>query len=463
MTSRLACLGGLLLVVGCTKSNPAAKCSSNGTCTDPNFPFCDVDGSIGGEAGTCIAVQCMPGSFGSCADANTALICNSIGESYDKQACINGCDSKSGCVTCTANTKSCSNNVTTSCDAMGRISMQTCAIGCSTDATHCLELVPSNGLGQYYGLAMPQDLSLASGTLDLDTSMFDDGTTKTMLQSFDVAAPIGGSPIRVFVAKHLTLGDVTILSTNASTNKGVGYAVAFLATGDIDVTGRVVVQTGAYNEPGCSGGTGLMSGSCTGGSGGGAFASVGGAGGNAGGAIGGIAGGASGTIELVPLRGGCPGGGFSAAGGAIQLTSQTAVHITGLIILDGLGGGAGGGALIEAQSVSLGATARILARGGAGGGGNLCPPPPPDDATPFQGCGCKTGGGVSCGVGGAGASNGTGAGNGQSTTCARTFGGAGGGGGGYGRVRINTLDATVTIDPAAVMAGLVTTGRVVTQ
>jgi len=57
----------LLLWLGvassCTKSNPAAYCTT-GTCSDPAYPYCDFDGAIGGEPGTCIAVDCSPGAVG---------------------------------------------------------------------------------------------------------------------------------------------------------------------------------------------------------------------------------------------------------------------------------------------------------------------------------------------------------------------------------------------------------------
>ena len=65
----------LLVMAGCTKSNPSATCT-NGMCSDPNFPFCDVDGAIDGEANACIAVTCTPGDFGACDGSNERRVCN---------------------------------------------------------------------------------------------------------------------------------------------------------------------------------------------------------------------------------------------------------------------------------------------------------------------------------------------------------------------------------------------------
>lgn len=53
-------LASLVFSAACTKPNPAKHCT-DGTCTTPNYPFCDVTGAIGGEEGTCIAVTCTVG------------------------------------------------------------------------------------------------------------------------------------------------------------------------------------------------------------------------------------------------------------------------------------------------------------------------------------------------------------------------------------------------------------------
>src|ERR1700690_3782594 len=96
--STMRYLGGLVLFLAasCTKPNPAASCA-NGQGIDPAFPFCDVDGGIGGEPNVCLAVSCTPGAFAECR-GDTALTCNSDGTNYDSTACQTGCSAaNSGC------------------------------------------------------------------------------------------------------------------------------------------------------------------------------------------------------------------------------------------------------------------------------------------------------------------------------------------------------------------------------
>ena len=88
-------LGLVLLVAGCTKPNPAS-CADN-HCSDPARPFCDVDGTIGGEPQTCIAVSCTPNAFAECRN-DAALTCNANGDNYDLLECEFGCGT-SGCKT----------------------------------------------------------------------------------------------------------------------------------------------------------------------------------------------------------------------------------------------------------------------------------------------------------------------------------------------------------------------------
>lgn len=165
-----------LTAVGCTKSNPAATCS-DGTCSDPSFPFCDVDGSFG-EPGTCIAVTCGPGTIGGCRGSDAELVCNAAGNDYDTQACTNGCVEPTGCAApvteCTPNTTTCAGSDLLACDATGHGAPQACELGCSdTGGSHCKALVPSNNLQQFLDQTPnPNDLSLAGGTLDLDACTF---------------------------------------------------------------------------------------------------------------------------------------------------------------------------------------------------------------------------------------------------------------------------------------------------
>src|SRR4051812_15646941 len=80
---------GLAAVAACTQQNPAAVCS-DGTCSDPAFPYCDTTGVITGEPNTCVAVSCTPGTVHSC-DAEQALTCSESGDGYELRSCQFGC------------------------------------------------------------------------------------------------------------------------------------------------------------------------------------------------------------------------------------------------------------------------------------------------------------------------------------------------------------------------------------
>jgi hypothetical protein len=89
---------GLVVVVGllcaCTKDNPKS-CVDDGFCTDPALPFCDVDGSLGGLPGACVAVSCTPLAFQSCR-GDDALVCNTSGNDFDIAHCDFGCEASTG-------------------------------------------------------------------------------------------------------------------------------------------------------------------------------------------------------------------------------------------------------------------------------------------------------------------------------------------------------------------------------
>jgi hypothetical protein len=99
----------VLLVAACTKPNPASMCH-DGTCSDPKFPFCDVDGTIGGQAGTCIAVSCTPSAFAECR-SDGAVVCNAAGDNYDVTPCAAGCAAQIGCNQTCAQNADCSTQV----------------------------------------------------------------------------------------------------------------------------------------------------------------------------------------------------------------------------------------------------------------------------------------------------------------------------------------------------------------
>jgi hypothetical protein len=111
-------------MLGCTKPNP--RDCSDGTCTDPAFPFCDQAGTFG-RPQTCIAVTCTAGDFAAC-QGTQALTCNANGNDYEVSQCEHGCDADArGCVACLDNTQCANPNPT--CDS----TTHTCR-ACQVDA-----------------------------------------------------------------------------------------------------------------------------------------------------------------------------------------------------------------------------------------------------------------------------------------------------------------------------------------
>ena len=89
-------------MLGCTVPNP--RSCADGRCTDPSFPFCDVDGALSGTPQTCLDVACTPDEHVSCR-GDVAIRCNPTGNDYDLIDCTDGC-SDQGCVipvACTTN------------------------------------------------------------------------------------------------------------------------------------------------------------------------------------------------------------------------------------------------------------------------------------------------------------------------------------------------------------------------
>lgn len=94
------------LLGGCTKANP--RSCADGTCSEAEFPFCDVDGALGGVPNACISVECTAGEHVACRGDN-AITCDSSGGDYDLVQCPLGCsDAAGGCKECTT-TSQCDN------------------------------------------------------------------------------------------------------------------------------------------------------------------------------------------------------------------------------------------------------------------------------------------------------------------------------------------------------------------
>lgn len=434
----------VLAAVGCTKPNPHA--CADGVCDDPQLPFCDTQGSLGGAVNECIAVGCTPGEFAECR-GDTSVVCDASGANYELQQCVRGCDATTG--------------------------------GCHID--------PSNDLGQYYDMVPdPPDMEIVSGTIDTTTGTIDGVNS---FPNFLVAAPPGGVAIRLFVVRRARLVDVTVVASIG----GSFPALAIIAREDISVENSIELLHTPVTAPGR---IDPLSEDCAraditcilaspgkivcGGMGGGGHASAGGAGGSitGTGATGAEGAKASGNETLVPLRGSCGSGSGARGdgGGAIQLSSMTKLRILGRLDVRGepgsrmqayagtdpywriTGGGAGGGVLLEAPIVELGPTARVLAKGG-GGGSREGDGAENDGPYPSAGATCSL---PDCGAGGDGASSGIGAQAGMSIpfNFAVMVMTAGGGGGGLGRLRINTADGTYVSSQTTIMAASTTSGQI---
>ena len=333
----------------------------------------------------------------------------------------------------------------------------TCALRCDPDGPACQEIIdPSNGLAAALDLAEtgPALLLDSSDTFYFDTVENVSGTTATIGdQTVEVlvVAGAGNAPdvVVVPVASLRIVADTTFSIQGAR-------AIAFVSWGDVRIQGtlRVVAGQSVEIEEDCwgraSGGVGADD--DIPGPGGGSFGSVGGNGGavtGTAGAAGKAAGEVTGNETLIPLRGGCPGGGDGIGGpgyggGAIQIASRTLITVPGALGAGGgggcvsSGGGSGGGLLLEAPSVTV--AGGLFANGGGGGcGGFSCGESSTMSTTPAPGddiCAVAVGGNGATGA--SAATSGTSDPNNAGETDR-----AGGGGGGLGRIRINTLDGTV--------------------
>lgn len=448
-------------------------------CATLEFPFCDVNGTLGGVPHECIAVDCEPDVFAECRE-DTAVVCNATGDDYAIEPCDRGCGSV-GCRLCDPNETACTNDKVATCDANGVVTIaEECSFGCATDGPRCLELVPSNLLDDVLTPnAFDIDLDL-SGTVTIHV---DDGSIDGAPPhaSFLIPAPATGAAIRVFFAKTIRLGNVTVVAANATSP-----AIAFRARDAIFVEGTLAVSSNTMFAPGamynteCVGGPGAYSpNSPFAGvaSGGGGNATSGGAGGAVSAKIivpeeASAPGGVFGTDELVPLRGGCGVRNATAGGGAVQLSAGKRIVLNGAIDVRGgaggrkpqsgdvipQGGGAGGGVLLEADTIEIASTARVLATGGSGAS-KQADGVQSINASPALGAACSL---PNCGRGGDGASPSTEAQDGGDALNVDQTMYTGGGGGGLGRLRINTGDGTMPTTTAT-LAARVTFGIAVSR
>lgn len=337
----------------------------------------------------------------------------------------------------------------------------TCGLRCDPAGPACQDEVdPSNGLADLLDQAeaAPGLVVDTGGTVFFDTVDNVSGTTATIgEQTFEVSiiAGTGTNPdILVVPVASLQVAAESTLSVQGA------RAIAFASWGDVGIEGELRVLAGR-SEPVEEDCWGRASGEVGDdgdipGPGGGSFATYGGNGGAVTGigsaGAGKAAGELVGTEALVPLRGGCPGGGDGVGGpgiggGAIQIVSRTLIAVPGALGANGgggcvsAGGGSGGGLLLEAPMVTI--AGGVFANGGGGGcGGFSCGKAGTMSTTPAPGDDVCTEA-----VGGSGAAGTTDATDGtDDPSSVGTTDRAGGGGGGFGRIRINTLDGTVAGD-----------------
>jgi hypothetical protein len=405
-----------LLFLACKVYDPL-YCDEDRECTDPDRPFCDLNGDYPASEGigrTCIpdptaggdggpdgpdgggpggpdASFCEAGAFVQCSDSDTAIYCNEQGSAYVTLECATDCKTdQQGCY-CEPKTSSCSGDQTIHCGNDGQVQeIETCALGCNDTAERCVDVNPSNALANYLDLTDDAPVVVLSNgaIIDTDAGTVEDGDgTIVEIPRFQVFAPEGGVPIRLFTVKSLSIGDATVEGT---------LALAIVSDAGIEVRGHLRVLAGQVTTGTCVGALGECDGPpaspfgvCGGGGGGGFGSSAGDGGDGTAGSfsVGGGNGGASqGSATLVPLRGGCPGSGSGTVspgnggdgGGAIQLVSRTQILVEdgtaqafinagGRGMSGAAGGGAGGGILLEAPKVVVSSGAAVVANGGGGG------------------------------------------------------------------------------------------------
>jgi len=385
-------------------------------------------------------------------------------------------------------------------------SPQSCPLGFVLTNMRCSELRPSNGIDPSWltdgkvAFSPSQDL-----VIDTDLGTITDATGSNPLPAvvYRQTTPVdcgGGWMVGIGVFSFTTISIPEGVRVRVKGTR----ALALLASGAIAIEGLLDLRGSAAecSDPSCAGPGGfagstflmmpLQPGLGPGGGGygysvggpgdeagggGGAACGNGGHGGDAGvtmypGGAGGVAYVAS---SLIPLCGGSgggtggpasyasdPGGRGGGGGGAVQLVSATAVRVSSSSGTPsgiqagggggqadhaqtyddgGGGGGAGGSILIEAPTIAITSGAVLAANGGGGGGGYNSGAIATEGSPALLSSNPAPGGpGVRRGgMGSAGSNIG-----GENAPGPIGDGGAGGGGGG-GRIRLNTIDGTVTL------------------
>ena len=449
---KLVLVAMALAIAGCgTKANPASCLDDH--CSDPARPFCDEDGSIGGEPDKCIAVECMAGEFGACRD-DRALICNAAGDNYDLVDCMYGCSEEAGgCNAC--NSPECEKHI----------------------------------IPKY----LPSACNQLTDRPDLIVSTAELVDTSTDLNCTSIVAQATAPEICVLRFRSITIKPGQTLTAVGSRVLALVADRAITIEGVLDVSssyqvfgagGGLVISGGAGNDPQGAGGAGAKG--------------SGGAGGSAQ-ADGGASNGGSATqppAATNELVGGARGGGNNtgqnlsqfnsgAGGGAATLIScRDTVAVPGLVDAGGAGGrfgtfvgteltyqppgggGAGGTVILQGMNVSV--TGQLFANGGGGGAVKYGAPQMQDASNGKDGTRSKTAaqGGMSDvageGIGGTGGADTAAQGGPGRRPTANGKAGAGGGSAGY--LMVFTPEGTApTLTPIAISPSLEPNGTLATN
>lgn len=289
-------------------------------------------------------------------------------------------------ITCEPNAEVCDDDsgVYVSCNESGDVDVSmTCPLGCADEVEKCLDVDPSNGLGEYL------DMTASAASMTVGGFDTDSGACLDALGTSVTCSSVVLDDITVFVFDTVTVGctgcPVPVTGSNA---------LAIVADGDVTILGTLDVSAnGAANGPG-----GVQMGtpgavSPDRGQGGAGHVVVGADGGDTSDAESGGAGGpAYNQIEdLQPLVGGSAGAGIlgklvalgGGGGGAVQLTTRGRIVLMADGRIDasggggqpgdtsdagGGGGGSGGSILLEAREVVLDGAGVVISTKGGGGG-----------------------------------------------------------------------------------------------
>lgn len=346
----------MALWLGCTTPNSAALCR-DGTCANPAFPYCDVEGTIYGAPGECVAVACTPGEVAACL-GDDALTCNETGNGYTRALCDLGCVEK--------------------------------------PTPHCAYLEPRY-LPDICDVRSTSDAFVVTNTATFDPNL-DSNCNGGIVEQAGATS--------ICVVRHGTIaipaGNTLVVTDTAAS--APGRVLALVADDDIEIDGTLDISAdGSVSGPGGgavqSGGMRIVNktdGSDGYGGGGAGGRTAGGHGGSQGQDAGASNAGAAAADPAVfaALLGGAaasqydldgiPFGGGGGGGGATLISCRGTISVDGVIeagggggmggtlflfgsSLPGGGGGAGGYVVLQAKNIDV--TGQIFANGGAGGAG----------------------------------------------------------------------------------------------